>query len=91
VVDLTGGDEARDLCEELRRSGLSADRAFDGRSPKAQLKLADRSGARLAIIVGPDEKLAGEVTLREMRTGGSQRRVARADVVAELTRTGAVS
>jgi histidyl-tRNA synthetase len=90
VVDLTGGAEARDLCEELRRSGLSADRAFDGRSPKAQLKLADRSGARLAIIVGPDEKQAGEVTLREMRTGGSQRRVARADVVAELTRVAAV-
>jgi histidyl-tRNA synthetase len=85
VVDLTGGTAARDLCEELRSAGLGADRAYDSRSLKAQLKLADRSGARFAIIVGPDELAAGEVTLRDMRSGGSQRRVARSQVVAELS------
>jgi histidyl-tRNA synthetase len=86
VVDLTGGAAARDLCEELRRRGLGVDRAYDGRSLKAQLKLADRSGAHVAIIVGPDELASGEVTLRDMRTGGSQRRVARSEVAAELSR-----
>jgi histidyl-tRNA synthetase len=91
VVDLTDGAAARDLCEELRRSGLGADRAYDGRSLKAQLKLADRSGARVAIIVGPDELASGEVTLRDMRTGGSQKRIARSEVVAELSREGAGS
>lgn len=85
VVDVTGGASARDLCEELRRAGLGADRAYDKRSLKAQLKLADRSGARIAIIVGPDELAAGDVTLREMRSGGSQKRVPRADVVSALT------
>jgi histidyl-tRNA synthetase len=48
----------------LRAAGISADRAFDGRSLKAQLKAADRSGARLACIVGPDELAAGTVTVR---------------------------
>ena len=33
-------------------AGLAADRAVDGRSTKAQMKAADRSGARLALIVG---------------------------------------
>ena len=55
VVDVTGGEAARDLTAELRRAGLRADRAFDGRSLKSQMKAADRSGARVALIVGPDE------------------------------------
>ena len=52
VVDLTGGEEARDLVEELRGAGLTALRAYDGRSPKSQMKQADKSGARFAVIVG---------------------------------------
>ena len=49
VVDVTGGRAARDLTRRApRRPGSRADRAFDGRSLKAQLKLADRSGARVS-------------------------------------------
>lgn len=70
VVDLTGGDAARDLTAELRRAGVSADRSFDERSLKAQLKQADRSGAPVAIIVGPEERAAGEVTVRVLRSPG---------------------
>ncbi len=58
MVDVTGGDVARDLTVELRAAGLAADRAFDGRSVKAQRKAADRSGARFAVIVGEDEAAA---------------------------------
>ena len=67
VVDLTGGDAARDLAHRLRRGRVATDRGFGGRSLKAQLKLADRSGARLAVIVGAAEKEAGTVTLRDLR------------------------
>ena len=81
VVDTTGGEAARDLTVELRRSGLRADRAFDGRSLKSQMKAADRSGARVALIVGPDELAAGTVSLRPLRGDGEQRSVRRADVV----------
>ena len=31
------------------------------------MKAADRSGARFAVIVGPDELAAGEVTVRALR------------------------
>ena len=55
IVDFAGGATARVLSHELRRAGLRADRAFDGKSPKSQFKSADRSGARLALVIGPDE------------------------------------
>jgi histidyl-tRNA synthetase len=80
VVDVAGGDAARDLTAVLRRAGLRADRAFDGRSMKSQLKSADRSGALVALIVGPDESAAGTVSLRPLR-GGDQRSVPRSSVV----------
>ena len=43
---------------------------------KAQMKLADRSGARVALIVGPEELAGGTVTVRPLRAGGEQRTVA---------------
>lgn len=86
VVDVTGGAAARDLTAALRRAGLSADRAFDGRSMKAQMKLADRSGAVVAIIVGPREIAGGKVVVRPMRATGVQRTVRVEDVVNEVTK-----
>jgi histidyl-tRNA synthetase len=81
VVDLAGGTAARDLCTALRRAGIAALRAYDGRSPKAQLRLADRSGARHALIVGPDELARGVVTVRALRDDEPQHEVARSALV----------
>ncbi len=84
VVDVTGGDAGRDLTFELRRNGIAADRAFDARSMKAQMKVADRSGARLALLVGEDELAAETVTVRDLRLGGGQIALARGNVADEL-------
>ena len=86
VVDTAGGDAARDITDELRRAGLSADRAFDNRSMKAQFKAADRSGARVAVVVGPDEVSGRTATVRPLRgdAGGEQETVGRADLVDHL-------
>ena len=81
VVDVSGGQSARDITAELRRAGLRVDRAFDDRSMKSQLKSADRSGARVALIVGTDELTAGTVSLRPLRGTGEQRTVLRSEVV----------
>ncbi len=67
VVDVTDGSAARDLTEQLRAAGIGAERAFDQRSMKAQLKLADRSGARVAVIVGADERARGVAMMRDLR------------------------
>jgi len=83
VVDLTGGAEALTLTDSLRAGGLRADRAFGGRSMKAQMKLADRSGASIALLVGEDEVAAGTVTVRSLRTQRDQLSVSRSDVVTE--------
>jgi histidyl-tRNA synthetase len=81
VVDLTGGEVARDLAEELRRAGIATERAFDGRSAKAQFRLADRSGARLALVVGAEELAAGTVKVKALRGEGEELEVPRAAIV----------
>ncbi|HEX3426076.1 MAG TPA: histidine--tRNA ligase [Acidimicrobiales bacterium] len=88
VVDFAGGTAARDITALLRAAGFRADRAFDGRSPKSQFKSADRSGARLAVIVGPDEAAAGAVAIKDLRADADagQERVDRAQLVEEVRR-----
>jgi histidyl-tRNA synthetase len=84
VIDIAGGETAVGLTGELRRAGLRADRAFDGRSMKSQIKSADRSGALVALIVGEQELAEGTVVLRPLRSDEEQRTVPRADIVDEL-------
>jgi len=84
VIDTTGEDVATTLVDQLRQAGLAVDRAYDQRSMKAQMKVADKSGARLALLVGPQEHQAGEVTIRDLRSDNfeqAQQRVARDSVV----------
>lgn len=83
VVDITGGEQATVICDALRAAGVGADRAYEGRRMKAQMKSADRSGARLAVIVGDDELVANTAIIRTM-DGGSQQSVQRDALVAEV-------
>jgi histidyl-tRNA synthetase len=93
VVDLVTGEAAgraaRDVTHELRDAGIAAERRFGGGSLKSQMKSADRSDARYAVIIGDDEDAASEVTLRPLRVapGGErapQRRIRRSELLAEL-------
>lgn len=61
--------EARRLVRALREAGIAAAHALEDRPMKAQLKMADRSGARYAAILGERELEAGEVTMRRMADG----------------------
>jgi histidyl-tRNA synthetase len=84
VIDVAGGESAVLLTAELRRAGFRADRGFDGRSMKSQIKSADRSGALVALVIGAKELAEGTVSLRQLRNEEEQRTVPRADIVAEL-------
>ena len=81
------GDAARQpahvLARDLRHAGLSALVDYDARSLRAQMKRADRSGARRVLILGDDELARGEVTVKDMGSG-EQATVARSEVVARL-------
>ncbi len=84
VVDTVGGQEALALTTQLRSAGVVADRAYEGRSMKSQMKSADRSGALFALIIGSDELEAGEVMVRPLRDGAEQFLLPRGETVSRL-------
>ncbi len=84
VVDVTGGLEAVALTAELRAAGFAVDRGYDNRSMKAQMKLANRSAARFALIIGDDELAAGTVVVKPMHGDGEQVAIARSDISSHL-------
>ncbi len=58
--------------EQLRDAGLHIVLHCGGGSFKSQMKKADASGARFAIIIGEDEVKAGVVSLKSLRTQAEQ-------------------
>ncbi len=70
---VTHGDEARkfavELIRQLRAEGISADMSHNPKSMKAQMKLANRIGARYTIIIGEDELSSQKVKIRDMESG----------------------
>ncbi|MFI4925783.1 MAG: His/Gly/Thr/Pro-type tRNA ligase C-terminal domain-containing protein, partial [Vicinamibacteria bacterium] len=78
------GPLARRVAETLRDAGHAAIVHAGGGGFKAQMKKADASGARFALIVGDDEAAAGTVAVKPLRESGEQRTVPARDVVAAL-------
>jgi histidyl-tRNA synthetase len=75
---------ARRAAETLRDHGASVVLHAGGGSFKSQMKKADASGARLAVIVGDDEAAAGIVAIKTLRDGGAQVSVPLADLPARF-------
>ncbi len=63
------------VAESLRDAGLNVSMHHGGGSFKSQMKRADASAARFAVIVGEDEARAGEATLKPLREQSEQARV----------------
>ena len=63
---------ARATAESLRDAGLSVIVNAGGGSIKAQMRRADASGARWAVIVGEDEVRAHRVAVKPLRATGEQ-------------------
>ena len=62
----TAQAEGFKLLNSLRQQGLSAAMDFAGRSMKAQMKQANKLGAKYSVILGEDEISEGVVMLRSM-------------------------
>lgn len=77
--------EARALVRRLRDEGIAAEASLEDRPLKAQLKMADRSGAPYAAILGERELQDGVVTMRRM-DDGTQERVKLTEAAAWLSR-----
>ncbi len=79
IVSAEQRERAFALVLELRAAGIGADLDLAGRSFKGQMKQADRSGARAAVILETD----GTAKLRDMGSG-EQREVDPARIVDEI-------
>jgi len=80
-----GRAAAETLVRDLRAAGVSAIAAHGERPLKAQLRMADRTGAGFAAIVGEREAAQGVVTIRRL-VDGMQEQVPSGDVVGRLAR-----
>ncbi len=89
---VTTGDQARRrafaIAEQLRTAVPGLRLSFDcvAGGMKAQLKRADRSGARLALILGDDELAAGQVSVKALREKTPQVSVELDGLIAQLLR-----
>jgi histidyl-tRNA synthetase len=79
------------IAERLRDAvpGLRLLTHCGGGSLKSQFKKADRSGARLALILGDEELAQGTLGCKPLRGGGEQRTLDFDGLAALLRRTGA--
>jgi histidyl-tRNA synthetase len=71
------------LAGQLRASGVRADMAYGDRGLKGAMRAADRSGARIALVVGDRDLEAGTVGVKDLATG-EQISVPMDSVVAEV-------
>ena len=63
------------IAERLRDRGVSVLMHCGGGNFKSQMRKADASGARVAVVIGDDEANAGEITVKALREGTAQSRV----------------
>ncbi|MCR8895418.1 histidine--tRNA ligase [Gordonia sp. GONU] len=69
----------------LRAAGISVDIAYGDRGLKGAMKAADRSGARLALVLGENELADRQIEVKDL-SNGEQHKVALDDLVAEVAR-----
>jgi histidyl-tRNA synthetase len=70
----------------LRDEGLKAILHCGGGSFKSQMRKADASGARFAVIIGEDEARVGEISIKPLREAAVQVRVGLTEAVDLLKR-----
>jgi histidyl-tRNA synthetase len=61
--------EAFGLSYKLNQAGIKTMIDYEGRSLKAQMRRADKFGARYVLIIGEDEQRDGQAILRDMAEG----------------------
>lgn len=86
LISMAGQQIAVELGEQLRDAGFRVCEHCGGGKVKNQMRKADNSGARYAIIVGQDEIEKQSVQLKDLRDKEGQLQVARVDLISTLSR-----
>jgi len=83
------GEAAKDrlvlMAAQLRAAGIRVDLAYGARGMKGAMKAADRSGARVALVLGERDLESDRVGLKDLRTG--EQREVKTAAVADAVRT----
>jgi histidyl-tRNA synthetase len=85
LVPLEGSDigDAMTLAAELRGAGIAVDLVTAARGPGQGLKVAERTGAAFAVLVGEKERASGNVVLKTLASR-SQEEIARSSLIETL-------
>lgn len=75
-------DEALEIAQKLRLSGLKVEQGYSGNMKKRMIK-ANKINARVAVIVGSDELAKGEVVIKNL-DNGEQKNVSLKNLSEEL-------
>ena len=78
-MDENSRSKAFELVSKLRQSGVAAACDLMARSVKAQLKYADKCGAKFVAIIGETELESGKVDIKKM-ADGTRENIALADI-----------
>jgi histidyl-tRNA synthetase len=73
ITDETLRAEALKLIHQLRDEGIAVNYAFTETKVGKQFESASASGARYALVIGPDEWKSGEAKLKNLSTGEERR------------------
>lgn len=60
------------LANQLRQAGIKATSQLQPDKLGKQFKYADRIGARIAVVIGPDEAANQQASLKDLKTGDQQ-------------------
>ncbi len=63
-------DAAVQITAQLRRAGIKTDMSYGERSPKAQMKQANASGAAYAVLIGEAELAEDSITIKDLQAEG---------------------
>jgi histidyl-tRNA synthetase len=83
ATDAGLAEPARTVAKGLRGAGVRTSTPLEVRKLGKEIQRADKSGARVVVIVGGNDWAAGTVTVRDLHTG-DQQQVAPGDVPARV-------
>ena len=68
-IGIPAGEKAMEIADKLRTEGFSVQFDIMDRSVKAQMKYANKLGAKMSMILGDNELVTGKAQIKDMATG----------------------
>ena len=78
VVDDNAANDAILFAQQLRAKGLRGEASFSGGSMKSRMRAANKSGAKVCLIMGGDELTNKTITVKDMAGDQEQETLDRA-------------